>query len=242
MKHLTQEAVAGGNAELEKLLLGVPPDRLRVIWDYLDEILDENTRVNLTAVTRPADAVHIHVVDSLAAYPELSVAPEGTLVDIGTGGGFPGVPLAIASGRYATLLDSVGRKGQAVERALRRSHADERIRVVTARAEEHARSNPAAYAVAVARAVAPLPSLVELASPLLQAGGHLIAMKAVLSEEELVAGDAVASLTGMQRVGLRRFKLPKGGESRSMVIYRRSGTPEVSLPRRNGLAQKRPLA
>lgn len=242
MKHLTEEAIAAGEAELADLGLVLVPETLRSIWAYLDEVLDENTRVNLTAVSLPAESVRMHIVDSLAALPELDSAPDGALVDIGSGGGFPGVPLGLASGRETTLLDSVGRKGQAVERALRRVEPAERIRVVTARAEEHALTNGAAYAVAIARAVAPLPSLVELASPLLEPGGHLIAMKAVLPEEELSAGDAAAALTGMQRVALRRFTMPAGNESRSMVVYQRAGTPEVKLPRRNGLAQKRPLA
>lgn len=242
MKHLTEEAVAAGEAELRALGLSFDRATLEMIWKYLDEVLFENTRVNLTAVSLPVDAARMHIVDSLAASPELSSAPEGPLLDIGSGGGFPGVPLALASGRQTTLLDSVGRKGQAVERALSRIGQSEYIRVVSARAEEHALSSPAEYGVAVARAVGPLPSLVELASPLLRPGGHLIAMKAVLTEEEVIAGDAAASLVGMCRAGLRRFTLPMGQEARSLVVYERSGAPKLQLPRRNGLAQKRPLA
>lgn len=242
MKHLNDDAVAAGEAELKALGLVLDRSTLDTIWNYLDEVLDENTRVNLTSVNLPTDAARMHVVDSLAASPELSGAPQGALVDIGSGGGFPGVPLALVSGRQTTLLDSVGRKGQAVARALRNIGRSEHIGVVTARAEEHALSDPAAYAVAVARAVAPLPSLVELASPLLRQGGHLLAMKAALTEEELIAGDVAAALAGMRRISLRRFTLPTGHEARSLVVYERSGTPQLALPRRNGLAQKRPLA
>lgn len=210
---------------------------------YLLAILEVNGRVNVTAVTDPDEAVRLHVVDSLSALPEVDNAPAGELVDIGSGGGFPGVPLVLATGRAGVLLDSVSRKGQAVRDALDESGLGTLpITIESQRAEEYASAWPASASVVVARAVAPLPSLVELAAPLLIPGGFLVALKGRLEDSELAGGDSAAETVGLTRRSLRRLSLPVGGEERAIVAYERTGEPSIVLPRRVGRAQKRPLA
>jgi len=243
VKHDHEDLEALLHEEIASLgpTLRVPHESLTIMIDYLVRILDENERVNLTAIREPASAVRQHVADSLSALPELVAAPEGSVVDIGSGGGFPGVPLALATGRRTVLLDSVGRKAKAVNSVLGAMGAVTcALEVVTARAEDYAATSPHLAAVVVARAVAPLPALVELAAPLLKPAGVLIAMKGQPTREEVAAGDRAAAIVGLRQISDRSFELG-GGESRRILTYERVGDSTVPLPRRVGLAQNSPL-
>jgi len=232
---LQQEIAAlGVGSHISTLSLGA-------MVEYLMRILDENQRVNLTAVRDPALAVRMHLADSLSALPEIVAAPDGSMVDIGSGGGFPGVPLALASGRPTVLLDSVGRKAGAVRSVLGAMEpAIAGLEVVAERAEDYAAGQPQPAAVVVARAVAPLPALVELAAPLLQPGGCLVAMKGQPGSDEIEAGDRAAAIVGLKLIADRTFVLA-GGEGRRIFTYERVGESKVPLPRRVGLAQNSPL-
>jgi 16S rRNA (guanine527-N7)-methyltransferase len=209
---------------------------------YLVDVLEANRRLNLTRIVDPQSAVRLHLLDSLSASPELRSAPSGDVVDIGSGAGFPGVPLAIESRRDFTLLDSVGKKAAAVEEILRRPGRPIPARAVAGRAEDLARTATAGFAAVVARAVAPLPSLVELASPLLMAGGLLVALKGQPSDEEVLSGIRVAGIVGMEMRSSRQLTLPGSGERRTIVVFEKTGPPRINLPRRTGLAQHQPLA
>jgi len=212
------------------------------VIEHLQWVLDENTRVNLTAIKSPNEAVRLHAVDSLTALEEVELAPAGPLLDIGTGGGFPGIPLAIASGRDTTLLDSVGKKCSAIAGFLDRAGLGDSVCVETARAEEFALRQRGKYSVVVMRAVSALPSIVELAAPLLSVSGVLVAMKARIDDDELRRGMKAGEIVGMVHAGTRTVVLPDGGEIRSIITFQRVGESSVPLPRRNGTAQKRPLA
>lgn len=208
---------------------------------YLLELLAENQRVNLTRIVDPDVAVSLHVLDSLLALPELQSAPPGEFLDLGSGGGFPGVPLSIASSRGATLLDSVGKKAAAVAGVLERTGLASQVSAIAARAEDHAKESRGHYAAVVARAVARLPSLVELAAPLLMEGGVLISLKGRPESTERESGAVVAAKVGMMEQSWRAATLPPGDEIRTIVVYRRCGDSTIPLPRRSGMAQKRPL-
>jgi 16S rRNA (guanine527-N7)-methyltransferase len=220
----------------------VPRETQHSVLEYLDVVIELNTSLNLTRIVSPDSAVRLHVLDSLVALPEVSSAPAGTLLDIGTGGGFPGVVLCLASTRDGILLDSVGKKARAVNTAISALGATETIRALPERAEEHARSHGQEYAVVTARAVSELPALVELAAPLLLDGGRLIALKGAPEDRELQRARAVGSKVGMRELSVRRLILPGGDESRCIVTYQRSGVQHVRLPRKNGAAQNSPLA
>ena len=215
----------------------------RGLVGFTTEILSENRAVNLTGIDAFDDALRLHVVDSLAALPELSRAPAGQAIDIGSGGGFPGVPLAIVGRRSFVLLDSIGKKTAAVQRALAASGVPGNLAVATTgRAETFALEHPEEFAAVVARAVAPLASLVELASPLLRQGGILIALKGRLKDTERESGALAAAIVGLTEMSRRCLQLPEGGEDRTLVAYVKDHVPRIPLPRRVGLAQRRPLA
>ncbi len=209
---------------------------------HLDWVLEKNLTLNLTSVTNPADAVRLHTVDSLMALPEIGDAPGGMMIDLGSGAGFPGIPLALVSGRHTLLLDSVGKKARAVQECVIELGLDGTVDVWPVRAEQ-AQLDPANRAgIVIARAVSSLPSLVELAWPLLQQGGWLVAMKGRADEAEVSRGDEAGKLTAMRLLTLREYALPGGGELRSVYVYERVGNASIRLPRRTGLAQRRPLA
>jgi len=241
VKHLdgAEAQLAGWLAELR---IEIDPRASATILEHLDWLLETNARMNLTAITNPAEALRLHVVDSLVPLKEVETAPEGALLDIGTGGGFPGLPLAIAAGRSAVVLDSVRKKSEAVAEFIARAGLQGQVSAVTARAEELALSRPGAFSVVTARAVAELPALVELAAPLLGDSGILVAMKARIDSSEASRGIEAAALVGLEHVRTRSVMLPGGGETRTVVTFRRARPSKVNLPRRVGLAQKRPLA
>ncbi len=223
---------------------GVPvsPQAVQGCIKHIEWLLDANKKVNLTAVTDPTESIRLHALDSLLALPDLDQAGPGLLVDIGTGGGFPGLPLALASGRRAVLLDSVAKKASALQRYLVTENLETRISVSGCRSEAFAREHPACAAVVVARAVAELPVLVELAAPILAPEGVLVAMKGEPTAEEFERGVEAGHLCGMELVAVRRYRLPGGEERRTNVTYRRTAPPKPQLPRREGMASKRPLA
>jgi 16S rRNA (guanine527-N7)-methyltransferase len=206
---------------------------------HLDMVLRANEALNLTAIRDREEAVRLHILDSLYAARAVTQAPEGEVADLGTGAGYPGIPIAIATDRETTLVESKHKKAAFLEMAA--SALDHDLHVRAIRSEELALARPAAYSTVTARAVTQLASLVELAAPLLGSGGWLIAMKGTPSEEEVRDGDRAAERVGMERVRVDAYDLAGGDEARTLVLYEKSGAATVELPRRPGMAQKRPL-
>ena len=206
---------------------------------HLHLVAAANSAFNLTAI--PAEeSVRLHLLDSVTALPFLTAAPGGQFADLGSGAGFPGIPLAVLSGRHVTLVESVKKKATFLESTISELRLEATVQGV--RAEELADECAGAYSAVTARAVSSLPSLVELAAPLLIEGGVLICLKGAPDETELTRGDLVARRCGMVRVGATRVEVPGVEARRTIVVYRRSGSSAVSLPRRNGMAQRQPLA
>ena len=220
----------------------LPDSALELSIRYLDAIIEKNLVVNLTRISNPDEALRLHLMDSLLALPEISIAPAGVLLDLGTGGGFPGVPLCVASGRHGLLLDSIGKKVSAVNDALFAIGESDRIRAVAMRAETLAQSSCESFPVVTARAVSSLASLLELASPLLKVGGLLVALKGGPTTDEVAKARAVAKMVGMRQKSVRACTLPGGEERRTLIAYEKIGPGTVRLPRRVGMAQKSPLA
>lgn len=214
---------------------------LEPLVSYLEAVLRANETVNLTRITDPPEALRLHILDSLCALHEVIEAPLGGMCDIGTGAGFPGVPLAHAAMRQCTLLDSVGKKADVAERILAELGSIQGITVSRDRAEYHARAHAGSYSVVTARAVAPIASLVELSAPLLSNGGRLVALKGSPTELEIAAGRTAAAVVGLDFKSRRDYVLPGGEEQRCVIVYEKARKSRVPLPRREGLAQHAPL-
>ena len=228
---------------LNEIGVDLSSEQLQLLAEHLDFVLETNSSIRLTAIHDRDEAVRLHVVDSLLALPEVVASLEGPMLDIGTGGGYPGLPLAVATGRPVDLLDSVKKKTHAIQSFIDKNHMHEQeIAAIGERAEERALERPDYYSIVLARAVSLLPSLVELASPLLKDGGRLIAYKGAHDQDELNRGIAVAELVGMRYVSKREYLLPAGEESRTIYVFERCGISSVDLPRRPGRAQRKLLA
>ena len=195
-------------------------------------LLDAPTRVTATA---PDEAYERHVVDALTALPELTAAPPGPLVDVGSGGGVPGVVLAIAlPDRAVTLVEATGRKA-AVLAGMVTELGLERVTVVNARAEDHAAKVRDAFAVATARALAPPPVAAELCLPYVRPGGIAVLYAGAVDRDALE--HAAAAVGG----ALESVRAVAGSDRRTIVVIRKIAPTPPGFPRRVGLAAKRPL-
>lgn len=199
-------------------------------------VLDANERMNLTRIIDPEAVLRLHVVDSLAFLPRISQTG-GRIVDIGSGAGFPGIPLAVM-GFDVVLCESVKKKAAFLADCVDQLGLS--CAVEDMRAEELAAKAPGVADLVIARAVTGLASLVELAAPLLREGGRLIALKGSPEEAEKACGRIAAAMCGMVPMTETQYMLP-GGERRTVFEFERRGTPRIRLPRRPGMAQKSPL-
>lgn len=223
-------------------IMNMSESNKELLDEYLRRMLETNKRINLTRVTDYDQARLLHIEDSLAVLEEFRDTPEGRFGDLGSGCGFPGVALSIATGRDVLLIDSVKKKMAAVSEIIESMNLSEQITTEGSRIEELALREPGSFAVLTARALSSLPSLLELASPLLQLHGQLIALKSHVEDEELQRAVAIETKTGMKLLAQREFYLSDGETYRSVYVFEKFAEPSIKLPRRVGLAQKKPLA
>jgi 16S rRNA (guanine527-N7)-methyltransferase len=198
-------------------------------------------RASVSSVTDPQRAWQVHVADSLTGleFPDLRNAP--CIADIGSGAGFPGLVLATAlPTAQVDLIESVGRKCEFIQRAIEVGAIDN-ARVINARSEELAAGEGReAYAAVTARAVGRLSTLAELASPLLKDGGALVAWKGKRDpDEEAQLANAAESLA-MHPERILHVGPYAGSEHRHLHLLHKIGPTPAGLPRRPGMAKKRP--
>jgi len=217
------------------------PVAQELMGQYLDLILEANKTTNLTRITSRDEALVLHIEDSLVGLEEVSEAPEGLYGDLGSGGGFPGVPLALATGRETVLVDSVKKKMAIVQQAVNQLGLGRQITTCSDRIEDLALDRPGSFSVLTARALSRLVALLELSSPLLVKGGRLVCYKAQLSDDEMQEARAVEDLLGMRLVSQRETMLSDGETRRTIVVFEKVGKAKLKLPRRIGAAQKTPL-
>ena len=229
--------------EAQTIGVQVSDDQTALMVKHLGLVIEKNKVLNLTRIVDEHDAVTKHLVDSLLfvkAYEHVA-CPQGRFLDLGTGAGFPGIPFGIMTGREGTLLDSVGKKVQAVQEFVDALGLGERLEAVTMRVEELAAKRKGQYACVTARAVAELNVLLEYAAPLLRKDGLLVVSKGRLSDEELKNGTYAAKVCGFEIVSRETSELPHEAGHREMLIYRKVRKPEIKLPRNVGMAKHKPL-
>ena len=220
--------------------MNVTSEQRALLENHLRMVLEENQRTNITRIDTWDEGWLLHVEDSLVGVEEVRSAPEGPLADLGSGAGFPGIPLAIVLGRPTTLVESVGKKASILAGFAKELDFEETIRVFSGRAEELARQEPESYAVITARALSSLPSLMELASPSLMQHGRLVCYKSSDIDDELKQALAIQEKLAMKYVGKTDSMLSDGETKRSIVVFEKEGQPTVKLPRREGQAQRKP--
>jgi 16S rRNA (guanine527-N7)-methyltransferase len=211
---------------------------LRARLNPVLELLDSDP-ASLSSV-RAADRWRVHVEDSLSGL-ELVGSPH-RLADVGAGAGFPGLVLAAAlPGTQVDLIESVGRKAGFIERAIAAAGL-ENARAVGMRSEDWAVGDgAAAFDVVTARAVGRLATLAALASPLLRQGGRLVAWKGKRDPEEEAELDRAAADLAMESAEIHDAAGAAGFEHRHLHVVVKSGPTPTGLPRRAGIAKKRPF-
>lgn len=211
----------------------------QLIRQHLELVIEANEKVNLTRIDSEELAALLHIEDSLSALPEIDKAPFGFYGDLGSGAGYPGIPLSIATGRETWLVDARKKKMDVVADIISQLGLDEQIHVYGGRAELLARKMAGEFAVLTARALAKLSVLLELASPLLKKDGLLICYKSHVDEDEYQHALRVAKKVGMQLASDRSFMLDE--YERRILTYKKVSRSQVKLPRQEGAAQKQPL-
>ena len=223
------------------VLDGLENEKQALIKKHLELVIDANKRTNLTRIDTYEEGMLLHVEDSLVGLKELQKAPEGLYGDLGTGAGYPGIPLAIISGRKTTLIDARLKKTLILDTFIDELGLTGQVSTYAGRAELLARTHPKQYAVLTARALSKLSVLMELASPLLRNDGILICYKAQVDEEELNNAKRIEELVGMTINSDRTLKLSDNETTRRIITFRKTNEPKMKLPRQEGMAQKKPL-
>lgn len=219
---------------LPELGLTLPESAIDTMCRFAHRLLEQNQVMNLTAITQPQEVARLHLADSLTLLT-LEDLRGKQVIDIGCGGGFPGVPLKIACPEMAlTLLDSTGKRIAWLAQTL--AELGVPAQCVTARAEEEAANRREQYDVAVSRAVAHLPILCELCLPYVKVGGVFLAMKGSAAPEEAQqAGHAITVLGGKLE---RLVPMPLG---HFVAVIRKIAPTPARYPRRFGKIKQSPL-
>lgn len=223
--------------------IDISEDQVRLLLEHLWLVKVKNTVLNLTRITDAHESVIKHTIDSLLFLKNIPyelIDPRIHFVDVGTGAGFPGIPLSTVSKWNGTLIDSVGKKVDATQEFIQ-SLGLSNAKAESIRAEELALKCAGTFDLVVARAVADTAVLMEYASPLLRQGGYLCVSKAVLSEDEAEHAQRVCSICGLEDVSRETLSLPEEYGERCILLYRKTRESSIRLPRRTGMATKRPL-
>ena len=210
---------------------------------YHEMLLDWNTRMNLTALTAPEDVAVKHIIDSLTAYDAALFDGARTLIDVGTGAGLPGIPLAVyAPHLTVTLLDSLNKRVRFLTEVTAAMGLPN-VRCIHARAEEAARTaeHRAAYDIVVSRAVARLPVLLEYMLPFVRVGGTLLALKGRAYAEEQKEARRAAEVLGGGRITARPVHLPGLDDVRAILTVTKERQTPAAYPRGGGAPTRRPL-
>jgi len=222
---------------LSALGLPLPEDRREKLCAFGEAMLRQNEVMNLTAITDPAQVGELHLADSLTVLSAVDLKGK-TLIDVGCGGGFPGVPLAIACPEVnITLLDSLGKRMHWLETILPTLGIS--AGCVTARAEEAVADCRETYDYAVSRAVARLNILLELTAPYVKVGGAVLAMKGSAAREELAEAAGAVKKLGLRLENIREF--PLGDTAHSILVFRKISPTPPRYPRRYAKIKQSPL-
>jgi len=235
MFHVKQGPAARLLAAAETMGVPLAPGSAGELVALFDRIALEPQ--NLTAIEDVEEAVDRHLADSLSGLtvPEL----RGPVADLGSGGGFPGLVLAIMRPEMpVTLVESEKKKCLWLEAA---SAALPNVRVVADRSEHLAKHARGAFATVTARAVAPLVPVIELAAPLVAADGHALVWSTPMPADDEARAAAAAEMLGLQALPARPVR-PFAGAERVLRVFRRVAPTPDKYPRRPGRAVARPIA
>ena len=220
--------------------LALPTDAAVPLMAFSARLLETNKVMNLTAITEPEDVARLHLLDC-AALLNITDFRGKRVVDVGTGAGFPGMPLRILEPDFdLTLLDSLGKRIAFLQRVCDEMGL-QRVTCVHARAEEFAAKHREQYDIATSRAVAALNVLCELTLPLVKVGGRFLAMKAVDSDDEIRAAKSAVAQLGGKVEDIRDYTIPGTDITHRVVVIGKVKPTPDAFPRAFAKIKKAPL-
>lgn len=226
------------------LLEGIPALNLQISEETANQlcafgvaVVEQNAVMNLTAITEPEAVAKLHLLDSLTVLTVENLAGK-TIIDVGCGAGFPGVPLAIACPQAkVTLLDSLGKRMHWLETVLPQLGVS--ARCITARAEEAVAEHREKFDFATSRAVARLNILLELTAPYVRVGGAVLALKGSAAREELEEAKGAVKKLGLKVEKIQDFTID--GATHSVIVLRKIAHTPPQFPRRFAKIKQSPL-
>ena len=222
-----------------KIDVKIKDKEVEQFYEYMNSLLEWNEKINLTAITEPKEVILKHFIDSITI--QKYIQKENSVVDVGTGAGFPGIPLNIVNNEAKyTLVDSLNKRIKFLNEIIDKLSL-KNIETIHSRAEDFAKENRETYDVATSRAVAALNVLLEYLLPLVKVGGLCICMKGSNVQEEIEASSNALKILGGQIEKVEQITLPDSDIIRNIVIVRKVTKTSSKYPRKAGLPSKEPL-
>ena len=211
------------------------------LFNYMNLLIEWNEKINLTAITNPDEIIIKHFIDSVTINE--FIEKNSKIIDIGTGAGFPGIPLKIVREDISiTLMDSLNKRIVFLEEIIKKLDL-KKVETVHARAEELGNNKlyRQKFDYATSRAVAPLNYLLEYMMPFVKVGGCCICMKGSNIEEELKEAESAIIKLGGKIENIWNFKLPETDIERNIIIIRKIKDTPKQFPRKPGIPKKQPI-
>ncbi len=234
-------------ADFEKIFLEnsdkmqIEVKNIEKFYKYMQLLLEWNEKINLTTIVEPEQIIVKHFLDSLTI--KKYIEDEKNIIDVGTGAGFPGMPLAIEKNNNVTLLDSLNKRINFLN-DVKEKIGLENVVTVHSRAEDAAKDKKyrECFDYAVSRAVAPMNVLLEYLLPFVKVGGKVICMKGPNVKEEMDNSEKVAKILGGKIEKVEELEIPEIDMKRTVVIVKKIEKISSKYPRKAGTPSKEPLA
>ncbi len=213
--------------------------QIEKFYNYMNLLLEWNEKMNLTAITEPKEVILKHFIDSATIIKYIENGMQ--IVDVGTGAGFPGIPLNIINSEASyTLVDSLNKRINFLNEVINSLQLNN-INTIHSRIEEFGRDNKESFDIATSRAVASLNILLEYLLPLVKIGGICICMKGSNVKEEIENSKKALDVLGGRIEKIEEIILPNSDIRRSIIIVRKVNATPKKFPRKPGMATKEPM-
>ena len=222
-----------------KINITISDEQIKEFYEYMNLLLEWNEKINLTAITEPKEVIMKHFIDSITV--EKYINNDDLVADIGTGAGFPGIPLnIIKNNANYVLVDSLNKRINFLNEVINDLNL-KNIKTVHSRVEDFAKNNREKFDVATSRAVAALNILLEYLLPLVKVDGICVCMKGSNIEEEVSNAKKALEVLGGKIEKIEEIVLPDSDVKRNIIIIRKVKNTPNKYPRKAGMPSKEPI-
>ena len=229
------------NKQLKSLSIELNEEQIHALYKYMNMLVEKNKVMNLTGITEPKEVILKHFVDSLTIAKYLEANKK--VIDIGTGAGFPGIPLKIQNNTLEIcLLDSLNKRIGFLNEVITDNNLKD-VQTIHGRAEDLGQkvSYREKFDIAVSRAVAPLNILLEYMLPFIKIDGKCICMKGNITDEEIMDSKNALKILGGEIEKIEKFTLSNTDNNRALILVKKTKTTPKAYPRNAGIPSKKPL-